>query len=296
MLFLDGIGIGKNDPAVNPFAAAPLRTLKSLLGGRMVFKADAHRSGAHASAVPLNATLGVPGLPQSGTGQTALLTGMNAARIAGKHFGPYPCSGIRPVLSEYNIFHRVIRAGKSPFYANAFPRQYFEYINAHKSRTAAISSAWLAAGETLNDHRALEAGRALSADITNERWPKLGYPGISPITPQEAGRRLVRFLRDHDFVLYEYYMTDYAGHHQSMHDSLTVLDAIDALLEGIFTEFDESSMLFLLTSDHGNMEDLSVKTHTRNPVPLITAGFRHHAFDHARSLTDIAPKIEELLS
>ncbi|MDO9170716.1 MAG: hypothetical protein Q7W29_02680, partial [bacterium] len=30
--------------------------------------------------------------------------------------------------------------------------------------------------------------------------------------------------------------------------------------------------LVLLTSDHGNLEDLSTRSHTRNPVPLLAWG------------------------
>jgi bisphosphoglycerate-independent phosphoglycerate mutase (AlkP superfamily) len=31
-------------------------------------------------------------------------------------------------------------------------------------------------------------------------------------------------------------------------------------------------MMVIITSDHGNIEDLSVKTHTLNPVPLLWLG------------------------
>jgi 2,3-bisphosphoglycerate-independent phosphoglycerate mutase len=296
MLFLDGVGIGRNDPDANPFAVADLPVLRSILDGRMIFKKDPYRSTRHASVVPLNATLGVPGLPQSGTGQTALLTGLNAPKLIGKHFGPYPYSTLRPVLEESNIFNLLHKRGRSSLYVNAFPKQYFDYIHSHRSRIATISSAWLSTGMPLNDGAALSSGRALSADITNERWPKLGYPEIHTISPRDAGLRLAGFLRRYDFVLFEYYFTDHAGHHQSMHDALAILKQIDEMLEGIFSVFDEKTMLFLLTSDHGNMEDLTIRTHTRNPVPLIAVGHQHRKMtSNARSLTDIAPLISRLI-
>ncbi len=48
--------------------------------------------------------LGVEGLPQSGTGQTSIFCGVNASKIVGKHFGPYPYSTLIPIIKEKNIF------------------------------------------------------------------------------------------------------------------------------------------------------------------------------------------------
>jgi 2,3-bisphosphoglycerate-independent phosphoglycerate mutase len=296
MVFLDGVGIGGRDASRNPFLTAAVPHLVSLMGGEMVTARDSRRHTINSSVVPLNATLGVKGLPQSGTGQTALLTGINASRKMGRHFGPYPASTIRPILEAENIFSVLKQLGRRCLFANSFPQRYFDYFNAHKTRMAAFSSAWLASGGVLNDATALMEGKGLSADITSERWPELGYPDIPRITPQDAGKRLAILLETHDFVVYEHYFTDYAGHHQSMHDAHTVLNRVDDLIGGILSEFDPKRMLFLLTSDHGNIEDLSVKTHTRNPVPLITAGTRHRFIaEHSRSITDIVPILTSLL-
>ena len=296
MLFLDGVGIGAKDPAKNPFFAAKMLSLKTLLGGVMPHSRNSFYGSSIASLRPLNATLGVGGLPQSGTGQTALLTGRNAARIIGKHFGPYPYSTLRPILSGENIFRRVQSIGKVPFFANAYPRQYFEYIESHKSRRSAMTMSWISSGYNLNDSRSLGEGRALSADITNERWNKLGFPHVSVISPQEAGRRLIELTIRNDFVLYEYYLTDHAGHKQSMAEAVNILETIDELIQGILDAFDHHSMTFILTSDHGNMEDLSTKSHTRNPVPLLVVGKGHRdTCANARNLTHVVPAILKLL-
>src|SRR6266404_268638 len=127
MLFLDGVGIGHKKH--NPFHAARLPTLSKLLGGSMPNLRDSRRSTPAASLVPINATLGVPGLPQSGTGQTALLTGINAPRMIGKHFGPYPYSTLKPLIATENIFQKLHRNGRKVFYANAFPQRYFDAMN-----------------------------------------------------------------------------------------------------------------------------------------------------------------------
>ena len=261
----------------------------------MVHLGDMTRSSASASIVPLDATLGVGGLPQSGTGQTSLFTGINAAQLIGKHFGPHPYSSLRPVIREKSIFLQVRGLGKKSFFANAFPHQYFTHIESNNSRVTATTLAWLATGDSLNDYTMLRTGDAISADITNERWDRLGYPGMPVVTPQEAGRRLVSLTREHDFVLYEYYFTDKAGHDQSMNDATGILQKLDGLLEGIMSGFDHNSMLLIVASDHGNLEDLSTKSHTRNPVPLLVLGNRHRDITkHATDLTHVVPAIVEL--
>ena len=40
-LFLDGIGLGENDPAINPFARAKMPNLNDLLDGRSLLKDSA---------------------------------------------------------------------------------------------------------------------------------------------------------------------------------------------------------------------------------------------------------------
>ena len=295
MLFLDGVGIGRMDSNTNPFFSTKMESLRKILGGAMIHLDDCRRSDSGMSLVPLDATLGLPGLPQSGTGQTSLFTGLDAPRIIGKHFGPYPYSTLKPVIRDHNIFAKLKALGRSPLYANAFPKQYFEYIGGEKSRVTATTMSWMMAGYSLNDSTALAAGRALSADITNERWDKLGYPSMPVISAQDAGRRLVQLTRNHDFVLFEYYFTDKAGHNQSMKEANQVLSKLDCLFEGILDRFDHREMLLLVTSDHGNLEDLSTKSHTLNPVPLLALGARHLEITRdAKNLTHVAPAILRL--
>ena len=291
-LFVDGVGIGSADPARNPFFAQDLPALRGLAGGALPRLRDARRSGPTASWVPLNATLGVAGLPQSGTGQTALLTGINAPKLIGKHFGPYPYSTLRPVLNQQNIFVRLQQNGARVGYANAFPERYFEYMQARPAMRAALSSAWLATGRPLRTSEALGAGEALSADVTSEKWNRQGFPAAPVVTPAEAGARLVRMSAEHDLLLFEYYETDHAGHSGSMEEASAVLVKLDAFIGGIVEAMDHSSTLLVVTSDHGNLEDLSVRTHTRNPVPLVAAGRGHASFVRTlRSLTDVAPAL-----
>ncbi len=297
LVFVDGIGIGRNDPAVNPFFAESYNTLRRWCGGEMLHLGDMVRQYGMFSIVPVDATLGVEGLPQSGTGQTALYTGVNAPRLIGKHFGPYVYSTLRPVLTQENVFRRALALGKKVSFANAYPQQYFQYLERHQSRTTATALAWQSTGIPFNDSNALSAGSAVSADITNERWGRLGYPHMPVISPGEAGRRLARLSAAYDLVVYEFYYTDHAGHAQNMAEGIGHLRHLDAMLEGLLSAYDASSTTIVMTSDHGNLEDLSSKSHTRNPVPLFTAGKRHREFaGEITDLTHITPAILRLLT
>jgi len=297
MLFLDGVGIGRADPEVNPFFAAQLPQLRKLLGGDLPHLSQKSIHSKAASVVPLNATLSVAGLPQSGTGQTTLFTGVNAARVIGKHFGPYPYSTLRPLIVEKNIFRMLSGIGKKVCYANAYPQRYFDHLAEHRNRITVMPMAWMAAGFRLNDFEALRTGKALSADITGEGWVKRGFGVVPVITPRQAGHRLVSILENHDFLLYDYYLTDHAGHDQSMKQAVGILETLDEFIGGIAEGMDRKRMLLLVTSDHGNMEDLSTKTHTRNPVPLIAVGAKKDDLAlKPKNLTHMMPAILEIMS
>jgi hypothetical protein len=278
MLFLDGVGIGRRDESVNPFFAARLPALRWLLGGSLPSLRHREISNDHASLLSLDATLGVKGLPQSGTGQTALFTGLNGAKIIGRHFGPYPYSTLRPIIGEHNIFRRLKAARKKPYFANAFPQRFFDYVHQHQSRLTVTSLSCLMSGIPLLGYEDLRAGKGVSADITNSGWTELGYPDLPSIEPAEAGRRLARLSNEYDFVLFEYWKTDHAGHSGSMGIAIEVLELFDAMLEGLLERLDTRRSLLLLTSDHGNIEDMSTKTHTRHPVPVIMYGCNHEKF------------------
>lgn len=280
MVFLDGVGIGRRDPRVNPLFVAPMRELRDMLGGDLPSLRRRTIVSSESTLLPLDATLGVGGLPQSGTGQTALFTGENAPRVVGKHFGPYPYSTLRPVIEEHNIFRQLLDARKKVCFANAFPERFFEYIARHPGRMTVTTQACTYAGVPLMRGRDLLQGRGVSADVTNEGWKTLGYPEMPVITPFDAGQRLGRLSHEYDFVLFEYWKTDHAGHAQSMVEAVDVLVRLDEMLAGIRSSWDQRRSLLVLTSDHGNLEDLSTRSHTRNPVPLVVSGDHHRDLVH----------------
>lgn len=295
-IFFDGVGIGKKDSTINPFFSASLPTINKLLDNKIPHLKSRTVVHEYSLMRSLDANLGVAGLPQSGTGQTALLCGFNAPKFIGKHFGPYLYSELRPKILEKNIFKILSRNGTTVFYANAYPPRYFEYIETHKTRRTATTLAWTLSGFELNDHKILKKGEALAADITNERWNAMGFPHMPEISIKDAGIRLVEFLEKYNFVFYEYFFTDHAGHSQSMEKAKEELEKIDTLLSGIMEVFDHKSMTLILTSDHGNIEDLSTKAHTRNPVPFFVIGKEKNYFSNPKikNITQIVPAISGL--
>ena len=89
-LFLDGVGLGPADPATNPFAVAHIPNLVGLLGGARPLAGLERAETQRAIFIPTDASLGVPGPPQSATGQAAILTGLNVPALVGGHWGPKP--------------------------------------------------------------------------------------------------------------------------------------------------------------------------------------------------------------
>jgi 2,3-bisphosphoglycerate-independent phosphoglycerate mutase len=298
LVFLDGVGIGPADSRSNPFMHARLPALSDLLGhARPVLDSGIVATG-HAVLLPADATLGVDGLPQSGTGQTALLTGINAPHATGHHHGPYPDRPARALLAEHNLFRRLLDAGHGVAFANAYPERYHDRLARGTGRASAIARAAYMAGLRLRGPEDLRAGRALSAFLTNQGWrDHLGHPDMPVVDEVEAGRRLVRLAADYDFTLFEYYHTDIVGHRGVQARILEVLEQVDRLLEGVVAEIDGDTTL-LVASDHGNVEDWSTTDHTLNPALLMAVG-QSSVLDwlagRLRRITDVAPAVIELL-
>ncbi len=295
LIFLDGVGIGKNDPVSNPFFKYKFKTFTELFGAipdldQPVLK---RKNGFIFPSDPL---MGVEGFPQSGTGQTAIFCGMNAPKFVGKHFGPYPYSTLIPVIKETNIFHEFLLRGKKPFFINAYPKVFFDYINSGKQRLSVTSMSSKLSGLKFNTITDVRRGRALTAEITNERWNlRLGY-NLKTLTPAGAASRLLGAASRNDLVVYEYYLTDHLGHGRHEGDIEKTLNTLDEFLYSVFTKADREKYTILLCSDHGNFEDLSVKTHTYNPALTISWG-RHAGslYEKIKDLSQIKKALLDLL-
>ena len=298
-LFLDGIGLGENDSEINPFARAKTSTLNQLIGGQPLTRHAAPFEGDRASLLAVNAGLGVEGLPQSATGQAVLMTGVNIPAELGYHYGPKPNPEVAEYLNGATIFSRTLKAGKKAALLNAYPPRYFGGIESGKRLYSSIPLAVTNAGIHLFNKADYYAGRALSADFTGEGWLSfLGLPDAPSYEPVQAGIKLAELAKQYDFSLFEYWASDYAGHKQDMPWAVRQLEIFDEVLKGLLSRSDWQSDVFLITSDHGNMEDLSTRRHTDAKVPLLVIGdlgVRRELFSNIRELTEIAPAIQKYL-
>ena len=294
-LFMDGVGLGSDNPRVNPLARASMPNMDALLGGCKLTASSVPLESERASVVALDAVMGVDGLPQSATGQASLLTGRNIPRLVGEHFGPKPNQAVRDRLAEGNLFSALTRSGYTAALLNAYPAQYFEAIDRGKRLYSSIPQAVVYAGIELNGKEDLFAGEALSADFTGEGWRTLLKMPETPVSsPQQAGRNLAKLAASYDLAFFEYWPSDYAGHRQNWEDAVDLLEHFDKVLGGLLSEWDDQEGLILLTSDHGNLEALDTRRHTANPVPALVVGapeLRKSFTRNLRTLADVAPAI-----
>ncbi len=299
-LFLDGIGLGADDPAINPLVSAAMPALRALLGGQPLIAAAAPFEGERASLVALDATLGVPGLPQSATGQAVLITGQNIPQALGYHYGPKPNAEIAAYLKNgHTLFSWFQASGRRVALLNAYPPRYFQGIHSGRRLYSSIPLAVTCAGLPLFTREDLYAGRALSADFTGQGWRTvLGFSDAPLYSPYQAGRLLAAVSEQYDFALFEYWASDYAGHKQDGDAAHALLETLDGVLAGLLDAWDDSQGLILITSDHGNLEDLSTRRHTEAPVPCLVIGERAARRRFIAGLTDltgIAPAIRRLV-
>ena len=293
-IFLDGIGLGENNPETNPFARAEMPTLNRLLDGRSLLREAAPFHGEHASLLAVDPAVGVDGLPQSATGQAILLTGINIPAELGYHYGPKPNPEVASYLKEATLFSRFVKEGKKAALLNAYPPRYFDGIDSGKRLYSSIPLAVINAGLPLFRHDDLFAGRALSADFTGEGWrTMLGFREAPVMDAVQAGRKLASLAKEYDFALFEYWASDYAGHKQQMENAISLMETFDGVLGGL-TEAWGDDGLILVTSDHGNMDDLSTRRHTDADVPALVIGDKNVRAQFTRGmkdLTHIAPAI-----
>jgi hypothetical protein len=296
-VFLDGVGLEPPGPG-NPLAAEAWSGFRALAGGSdWTSEAPVLTEADHVFR-PIDARLGVEGLPQSGTGQATLFTGTNCAERAGRHFGPFPHSTAKPLLAAESIFHKVqAQLGERDepcAFANAYPPRFFAHVE-KRGRWTVTTRAARGADVRLRRRADLDAGDALAADLTAEAWRDHLDLDVPPRSPAQAGRQLLRLGRGHAFTLFEYYLTDKAGHGRGARTPQGVLADLDAFFGALLAGFRPTEELLLVTSDHGNVEDPSRKTHTLAPVPLVAYGRGARAFAGVQDLTGVVPATLEAL-
>ncbi|HXI74497.1 MAG TPA: hypothetical protein VNG94_02855 [Pyrinomonadaceae bacterium] len=287
LFFIDGLGIGTRGPH-NPFDGlsdvAPLAIFQNI-------PAEIPFAGILA---PTDACLGVEGRPQSASGQTTILTGVNAPGIIGAHKQGFPNQVLLDIIREHSIFLQLKNKGiESITFANTYTKRFFERRPRWISATTAAVEA---AGLRFNVVEDLKAGRAVYHDFTNEMLIEYGEI-VDVRTPELAGDVLAGIVRSHRFTLYEYFITDKIGHAQDYEAARRVLPMLARFIRAVLRNLDLTNTTMILTSDHGNIEDLSARNHTLNSVPTIAWGRNAEAIaSRIETLADITPAIVRTLT
>jgi hypothetical protein len=289
IFFLDGVGLGGEDPDVNPFVSAKLPYLTELLGEGW-YRTRQPIITERASLVPTDANLNMPNKPQSATGQATILTGRNVPQLVGEHYGPKPNPAVQAVIAQGTLFQEVVDAGGQAALITPYPQGYFDAVARGKRLLSAVPLAATEAGLSLMNADDLRNGRAVSPGFTGQGWREhLGYTDIPLLTLAEAGQQIALVAARYQFSFFEHWPSDRAGHRGSLAEAVTHLEMIDAVLGGLLTTWDDENGLFILTSDHGNIEEKDQRQHTRNPVPTLLIGPDHARLAaHIHDLCDIA--------
>lgn len=287
LIFVDGLGIGTRG------AHNPLDLLGEEAEPLAVFEDEEPRLPRGGLLARTDARLGVEGRPQSASGQTTILTGVNVPRRLGHHKQGFPNEQMRALLREHSLFLRLRHLGVGPnLFANAYAPQFF----ARRPRwVAATTVAVEAAGLPFRTVEDLKAGRAVYHDFTNRFLSERGAD-VPVRTPEEAADVLAALAAEHGFTLYEHFIADRAGHEQDERAALGVLRDLARFVRRVLARVDLARTNVLLTSDHGNVEDLSTRNHTLNAVPTLAWGpARALVARRVRTLADLAPAILEIL-
>ncbi|MCP9492974.1 MAG: hypothetical protein MSG64_00815 [Pyrinomonadaceae bacterium MAG19_C2-C3] len=288
-IFIDGLGIGARDEH------NPLHLLGAEAEPLAVFEAeDAGAMMLDGVMIATDATLGIDGRPQSASGQTTILTGLNVPRLLGLHKHGFPNAAMRELLDEHSIFKQLLAYDVQPVtFANAYSPKFF---TSRPRWLAATTVAVKAAGlsfRTLDDAR---AGEALYHDWSNKILIAAGED-VPAFDAEQAADVLVGLSRTSRFTLYEYFLTDRAGHGQDIVYATTLLRELARFVRAVIERIDLSRTTVIITSDHGNIEDLSTRNHTRNPVPTLAWGLHRDVVKRrVRTLADITPTIVEILT
>lgn len=292
-IFLDGIGLGLCFE-YNPFTKASMTTLGNFFNTPLIKNKQIAGNGFLLKG--LDACLGVRGIPQSATGQTALLTGINAAQKIGFHLPAYPNDSLVSIIKKHNIYKKALALNKKPIFANAYSDLYFQLVKLKKRRHSVTTHCVMAANLPFLTLEDLCANRAVFWDITRHTLKrKYNIANIPPVTAFTAGKHLAFMAKKYDLVVFESFLPDLAGHSQNQEKAIKILETIDKFIDGVLAKKDKN-VTVVISSDHGNIEDLSTNQHTTNPVPLIVIGEEAEVFFSARSILHVSRCILKALA
>ena len=273
-LFIDGVGMRPPaaDNAVNPEVCPTLWRLF-----------ERH-------AKPVDACLGVDGVPQSATGQGTMFTGVNCAKAMGRHCEGFPGPALRKIVEADNLFLRLKRRGRRVRFADAYLIDSVDELATRRFKSVTTVMA-LTVPESVSTADDLACGRAVMQDLTRETIQDR-YPNIPVIQPQRAAEHLFSIALENDFTLFEFFQSDVAGHSMDYARACAVLRVYDRFLAALVRFAEAAGITLVLTSDHGNIETMEERGHTRNPVPFVAFGPGESAIrERVGSLVDVTPSV-----
>jgi hypothetical protein len=216
------------------------------------------------------------------------------AERMGRHFGPWVPTGARATLAERSLFRQAQAAGHSVTFANAYPVGHMDVGGSGARRPGAFPFAARAASLLERDEGSVRRGEGLVSSITTDSWRRYVDPDAPIVDPVNAGECLARISSQNDLTIFAHYDTDYVGHRGDFGAAVSVLQRVDAFLGGVLAGRSDDTLV-LLTSDHGNLEDVS-SGHTRNNVPFLAVGDPAPTIAGAvGSIVDVASSIMNLL-
>ena len=273
-LFIDGVGL-RPPAADNPVNPEVCPALCRLI--------ERH-------STPIDACLSVDGLPQSATGQAAMFTGLNAPLLMGRHCEGFPGPALRRKIEEGNLFLSLKARGLRVRFADAFLIDSPDELAARRFKSVTTVMA-LTTPEVISTLDDLCDDQALLQDLTRETIQDR-YPDIPPISPEDAAAHLFGIARTCDFTLFEFFQTDVAGHSSDYMRACSVLRLYDRFLASLVRFTEAAGITLIITSDHGNIEAMNERGHTRSPVPFIVFGPREAELRaNVKSLEDVTPAI-----
>lgn len=280
LLFTDGVGVGRRDPAFNPLAREAYLLSQFDDGTGTTLPA-----GGRFSTV--DATFGVLGRPQSATNQTAMLTGEPAPVLLGKHLLGFPNAFLRELLSRRSIVKRLVDAGRRAELCNGYPAGFLDVVGlAHHSspgpdvviperavrklRPSATACAFSAGPVLLRTFEDVRAGRALTHDIQGLRARARGFD-VPERSFDAAAAVFWNAAERADFTFFEHSLADEAGHAQDDVAAAAALGGFDGFARAVIAARPADAVV-VICSDHGNVEDLSIRNHTLARIPILRFG------------------------
>jgi hypothetical protein len=236
-------------------------------------------------SIPVTTGMGVEGIPQSATGQTALFTGFNAAKIMGMHMQGFPGPKLRELICSRNLFSNLLERGKKVAFANAYVQFTLEELDKMRLKSVTTTMVESSIGWVRNMEDLL-SGKAVYHDLTRKTIK--GKLSIDEISPKQAAADLMNISKEYDLTLFEYFLTDRAGHKPDRNVLGEVLGNLSSFVCELIDVATENTLI-LITGDHGNCEDITTKRHTKNPVPLFI-------YNHPLPRTEELMSIEQIYS